>query len=237
MRPRGQSFTRRTAQQREHRDPQSCRVAIPLAWRRVRVRVLQLSGCPPTLESRPRSVSRARGSTRGPKMVGHTPLYFAGACPIGVGPQSPAVIFDCPCEHTEHRIPLSAAAITIVREVAQLRTSQYLFAGRNGKRPLCGWPLRNLLPHPMTVHGTRSAFSDWAIERTSPMKPSKPHWPTKQERPSRGLTTEPMLWSDGVNSWKHGLIFSSRKRDLIFGKVSLVSFRKIVRIHICWDDN
>lgn len=166
MRPRGQSFTRRTAQQREHRDPQSCRVAIPLAWCRVRVRVLQLSGCPPTLESRPRSVSRARGSTRGPKMVGHTPLYFAGACPIGVGPQSPAVIFDCPCEHTEHRIPLSAAAITIVREVAQLRTSQYLFAGRNGKRPLCGWPLRNLLPHPMTAHGTRSAFSDWAHDRT-----------------------------------------------------------------------
>lgn len=67
------------------------------------------------------------------------------------------------------------------------------------------------------------------------MKPSKPHWPTKNGRLA-GLTTEAMPWSDGVNLWKHGLIFSSRKRDPIFRKVSLVSFRKIVRIHICSDD-
>jgi len=39
-----------------------------------------------------------------------------------------------------------------------------------------------------------------------------------QTGPSRGLTTEPMLWSDGVNSWKHGLIFSSRKADFLFTK-------------------
>jgi integrase len=79
----------------------------------------------------------------------------------------------------EHRVPLSAeahAVIVQVRELAPMRDGEPakdapLFPGLRPALPLSRMVLLKLLwrmgRHDATVHGFRSAFSDWAAERTS----------------------------------------------------------------------
>jgi integrase len=70
----------------------------------------------------------------------------------------------------EHRVPLSLRALEIVRHMADLRTSEFVFPGSRSGRPLSNMALTMLLRRlgvDATVHGFRSAFRDWAAERTS----------------------------------------------------------------------
>jgi integrase len=73
----------------------------------------------------------------------------------------------------EHRVPVSARALAILRDAAALETSAdaFVFPGRKNRRPLSNMAMLKLLERmkraDLTVHGFRSAFRDWAAERTN----------------------------------------------------------------------
>jgi integrase len=69
----------------------------------------------------------------------------------------------------EHRVPLSARAVEILRAMSEAKTGPYVFPGR-GQRPLSNMAMVAVLKRMkrgyVTVHGFRSAFRDWAAETT-----------------------------------------------------------------------
>lgn len=73
----------------------------------------------------------------------------------------------------EHRVPLSEAALAVLREAkaASLRADEALvFPSTRPGRPLSDMTLAAVLKRldlPVTVHGFRSTFRDWAEEKTS----------------------------------------------------------------------
>jgi integrase len=70
----------------------------------------------------------------------------------------------------EHRVPLSAAATTVLKRMKQLN-GEYLFPGRTPDSPLSNMALLMTLGRMnrgnITSHGFRSTFRDWAAERTN----------------------------------------------------------------------
>ena len=66
----------------------------------------------------------------------------------------------------EHRVPLSARALSIVRELAKGSTGPFVFPGQRRKKPLSNMAmdmmLRRMKRDAVTVHGFRSSFRDWA---------------------------------------------------------------------------
>ncbi|MGR9053736.1 MAG: tyrosine-type recombinase/integrase [Gammaproteobacteria bacterium] len=70
----------------------------------------------------------------------------------------------------EHRVPLSSRAFEIVKALAQLKISDFVFPGRAKAGGLSTATMDQLLQSKMgydcTVHGFRSTFRDWAAERT-----------------------------------------------------------------------
>jgi integrase len=71
----------------------------------------------------------------------------------------------------EHRVPVSARAAQIVREMQSRRESEFVFAGRRGGAPLAATSLPAML-HALgradvTTHGFRATFRTWAAERTN----------------------------------------------------------------------
>jgi integrase len=70
----------------------------------------------------------------------------------------------------QHRVPLSAAAIAVLRDAEQLRNAKdgLLFEGMKQNNPLSdmtlGAVLRRLGRADLTVHGFRSTFRDWCAE-------------------------------------------------------------------------
>ena len=69
----------------------------------------------------------------------------------------------------EHRVPLSARAIEIVREMLTLE-QVYAFPGAREGKAMSNMAMLNLLERmgvDVTVHGFRSSFRDWAAERTT----------------------------------------------------------------------
>ena len=73
--------------------------------------------------------------------------------------------------HREHRVPLSDAAIRLLKELKDEKQSDYIFPGWKVNTPLTGAACLKLL-HDMgrddlTTHGFRSTFRDWAAEQTS----------------------------------------------------------------------
>ena len=71
----------------------------------------------------------------------------------------------------EHRVPLSGAALAVLKAVQAIRQSDYVFPGRRQGRPVGeNTPVRlakQAAGSNITVHGLRSTFRDWASERTS----------------------------------------------------------------------
>ncbi len=75
----------------------------------------------------------------------------------------------------EHRVPLSDAALAVLRKAADMRTNRApnapVFPGQRPGQPLSAMALMMLLRRmgrgDLTVHGFRSSFKDWASERTS----------------------------------------------------------------------
>ena len=71
----------------------------------------------------------------------------------------------------EHRVPLAPACITILKRARELAPEgDYVFAGRSNDRPLSNMTFLMALSRlklDITAHGFRSAFRDWASERTN----------------------------------------------------------------------
>jgi integrase len=75
----------------------------------------------------------------------------------------------------EHRVPLSDAALAVLKEMRTLRPTDdadaYMFPGSKPGRSLSNKGMWQLVTRRMglniTTHGFRSTFSDWAHERTS----------------------------------------------------------------------
>lgn len=70
----------------------------------------------------------------------------------------------------EHRVPLSARAIALVKAQQKLKRGDYVFPGARDKKPLSNMAMLQLLERmkydDITVHGFRSTFRDWAGETT-----------------------------------------------------------------------
>jgi integrase len=71
----------------------------------------------------------------------------------------------------EHRVPLATRTVAILKQMAEIRTGDFFFAGTKQGRPLSNMTLAMLLRRMgyghITAHGFRSSFRDWAAERTS----------------------------------------------------------------------
>jgi integrase len=70
----------------------------------------------------------------------------------------------------EHRVPLSDAAMAILKPLHDNRINDYVFPGQKHNRPISEMSLemqmRRLNAKPYTVHGFRSSFRDWAGDET-----------------------------------------------------------------------
>ena len=70
----------------------------------------------------------------------------------------------------EHRVPLSARAIALVKAQEDMKQGDYVFPGAKYQRPLSNMAMLQLLERmkrgDITVHGFRSTFRDWAGETT-----------------------------------------------------------------------
>ena len=71
----------------------------------------------------------------------------------------------------EHRVPMSTAALTIVKRLKTIRQNDFVFPGERRNRPLSNMSmlmmLRRMGREDLTVHGFRSTFRDWAAEQTN----------------------------------------------------------------------
>ena len=80
-----------------------------------------------------------------------------------------------PAERTkadkEHRVPLSDAAVNLLKAIREASVADYVFPGRKNDRPLSSSTFVQLLIRmdrsDLTIHGFRSTFRDWAAERTN----------------------------------------------------------------------
>jgi integrase len=69
----------------------------------------------------------------------------------------------------EHRVPLATRVILILKEMCEIRSSDFVFPGIKQGRPLSNMSLLMLLRRMgrnVTAHGFRSSFRDWAAETT-----------------------------------------------------------------------
>ena len=71
----------------------------------------------------------------------------------------------------EHKVPLSADAVNVLKQMNQHKNSDYVFPGPGDKRPLSNMAFLQLLKRmgrsDITAHGFRSTFRDWISEQTS----------------------------------------------------------------------
>ncbi|PHX98498.1 MAG: integrase [Rhodospirillaceae bacterium] len=70
----------------------------------------------------------------------------------------------------EHRIPLSAPALAIIKQLAKSKESEFVFPGKKGKTLTINVMmdvLKRMERNDITVHGFRSTFRDWAAESTN----------------------------------------------------------------------
>jgi len=66
----------------------------------------------------------------------------------------------------EHRVPLAARAVAILRQLEKVNTGEFVFPGQVRNKPLSNMAmemvLRRMNIENATVHGFRSSFRDWA---------------------------------------------------------------------------
>jgi integrase len=71
----------------------------------------------------------------------------------------------------EHRVPLSAATVTVLEQMREIRQSEFVFPGGRRGEPLSNMAMLAVLKRmergDLTAHGFRSSFRDWAAERTN----------------------------------------------------------------------
>ncbi len=70
----------------------------------------------------------------------------------------------------EHRVPLSGAALAVLRKLATIRQGEFVFTGQQATKPLSNMAmemaLRRMKRSDVTAHGMRSTFRDWVAEAT-----------------------------------------------------------------------
>ncbi len=70
----------------------------------------------------------------------------------------------------DHRVPLSGAAVQLLRRLATIRQGEFVFAGQLATKPLSNMALamtlRRMKRGDITPHGMRSAFRDFVAEAT-----------------------------------------------------------------------
>ncbi|CAI2935044.1 tyrosine-type recombinase/integrase [Aminobacter niigataensis] len=70
-----------------------------------------------------------------------------------------------------HRVPLSDRAVTILEEMREKRSNDFVFPGVRAKRPMSENTMAKVLAenggNGFTVHGFRSTFRDWVTEATA----------------------------------------------------------------------
>ena len=71
----------------------------------------------------------------------------------------------------EHRVPLSSAAVDLLKRTPRIEGNPYTFPGARKGKPLSNMAMleavRGMRPgEGLTVHGFRSAFRDWITETT-----------------------------------------------------------------------
>jgi integrase len=70
--------------------------------------------------------------------------------------------------HREHRVPLSDAALAVLKRQADIRHSDLVFPGRIGRMGANSLSdMLKALSVAATPHGFRSSFRDWCSEKTS----------------------------------------------------------------------
>jgi len=105
----------------------------------------------------------------------------------------------------EHRVPLSDAAAAIVDEMAEIRAGEFVFpSARSTGQPISQMAmlmtLRRMGRGDLTVHGFRSTFKDWALERSS--------FPTEVSEMALAHTV-----SDKVEAaYRRGTMFEKRRQ-------------------------
>jgi integrase len=71
----------------------------------------------------------------------------------------------------EHRVPLSAPSVSMLKELAKVESGDFVFPGHRRGKPLSNrameMMLRRMKIENATVHGFRSSFRDWAGNATS----------------------------------------------------------------------
>jgi len=70
----------------------------------------------------------------------------------------------------EHRVPLTGAALAVLKPLHELRKEGFIFPGTKPSKPLSNLAMTMLLRRlkvDFTVHGFRSSFRDWAGDATS----------------------------------------------------------------------
>jgi integrase len=71
----------------------------------------------------------------------------------------------------EFKVPLSDAAMAILKEMHKIRQNEFIFPGAKAGRPISNMAmlmmLRRMGRRDLTVHGFRSTFKDWASDRTN----------------------------------------------------------------------
>jgi len=71
----------------------------------------------------------------------------------------------------EHRVPLSGPALAVLKQMNEIRESDFVFPGGKKGKPLSNMAMLAVLKrmgrNDLTSHGFRSTFRDWAAERTN----------------------------------------------------------------------
>jgi integrase len=71
----------------------------------------------------------------------------------------------------EHRVPLSDAALALLKDMQAIGSGDYVFSGRSGSKPLSNMSLLMMLRRmecgDLTTHGFRSTFRVWCAEQTN----------------------------------------------------------------------
>jgi integrase len=71
----------------------------------------------------------------------------------------------------EHRVPLSAPLVALIKRLSNTKAGEFLFPGTEPDRPLSNMAFLALLKRmdraDITPHGFRSTFRDWAAEQTN----------------------------------------------------------------------
>jgi integrase len=85
-----------------------------------------------------------------------------------------AAVWECPAERMKackvHRVPLSPAAIALLKSLPAAKPDELVFPGARRGKPLSNMVMKALFKrmgaHNITSHGFRSTFRDWAGETT-----------------------------------------------------------------------